>query len=68
MASTRYAFRVEGRLSAAAGEAFADMRIVETPDETALVGEIVDEAHLHGVIAHLQTLGLTVVSVQPVRE
>ena len=36
------------------------------PPQTLLDGDVIDESHLHGIIAQLQALGLTVVSVLPV--
>ena len=64
MAARRYEFRVEGRLSEDARDAFVDMRITEVPQQTVL--EVLDESHLQGIIAQLQTLGIRVVSVHPV--
>jgi hypothetical protein len=62
----RYEFRVEGRLPDEARDALAGMRINETPVQTVIDGDVLDESHLHGVILQLQTLGITVVSVQPI--
>jgi len=66
MAARRYEFRVEGTLSEDARDAFVDMRITEVPLQTVLDGEVLDESHLQGIIAQLQALGITVVSVHPV--
>jgi hypothetical protein len=66
MAARRYEFRVDGRLSEDARDAFVVMRITEVPPQTVLDGEVLDESHLQGIIAQLQTLGITVVSVYPV--
>ena len=66
MGTTRYEFRVDGRLSEEARTAFVDMRITEAPLQTIIEGEVLDESHLHGIIVQLQALGITVVSVQPV--
>jgi hypothetical protein len=66
MATMRYEFIVDGRLSDVARVAFVGMRVTETPPQTIIEGDIVDESHLHGIIAQLQTLGVTVVSVHPV--
>ena len=66
MATRRYEFRVDGTLSDEARAAFVDMRIMEAPPQTVLDGDVLDESHLHGIIAQLQALGLTVVSVFPV--
>jgi hypothetical protein len=61
----RYEVRVDGVLSDEARAVFADMRIVELPPQTLMNGEIIDESHLHGILAQLAALGMTVVSVLP---
>ena len=40
----------------------------DAPPETIIRGEVLDESHLHGVLAMIRTLGLHVVSVQEVPE
>jgi hypothetical protein len=65
---THYEFRVEGRLTKEARTAIGDLRVTEAPPETVIDGEVVDESHLHGIIAQLQVLGIAVVSVHPVPE
>ncbi|WP_456931415.1 hypothetical protein [Geodermatophilus sp. SYSU D00079] len=40
---------------------------MDAPSETIIYGEVVDEAHLHGVLALIQDLGLHVVSVHEVK-
>ena len=52
-----------GRLSERAQGAFVDMAVHDAPPETVISGEVVDDAHLHGVLAQIQNLGLHVVSV-----
>jgi len=64
MASTRYELRVKGRLSEEVAGDFGEFEVREAPPETVLVGEIVDDAHLHGVIARFQSLGLQMVSLR----
>jgi hypothetical protein len=66
MGTRRYEFRVDGRLSEEAREAFADMQIGEVPLQTVLDGEVLDESHLRGIIAQFRTLGITVASVHPI--
>jgi hypothetical protein len=61
----RYEVRVDGVLSDEARAIFADMRIVELPPQTLMNGEVIDESHLHGILAQLAVLGMTVVSVLP---
>ncbi len=63
MPTRRYEFRVSGRLSDRAQGAFADMAVHDAPPETVISGEVLDDAHLHGVLAQIQNLGLHVVSV-----
>ena len=62
----RFEFRVEGTLSEADRAEFADLRISQTPPQTILDGDVLDQSHLHGIIAQLQILGITVASVHPV--
>jgi hypothetical protein len=62
MTRNTYEFRVEGPLTDQAREAFCDMDIDELPVGAALVGDVIDEAHLLGIMAQCRTLGLTVVS------
>jgi hypothetical protein len=62
----RYEFRVAGLLSERTRGAFCDMTIVDAPPETIISGKVLDEAHLYGVLALIQDLGLTVVSVNQV--
>ncbi|WP_181782506.1 hypothetical protein [Pseudonocardia pini] len=66
MGRTRYEFRIDGPLTDEVRAAFADMRIVEPAPQVVLDGEVLDESHLHGIIAQFHALGLTVVSVLPV--
>lgn len=60
-----YEFRVDGVLSEEARVALGDMRITELPPQTVIDGEVLDDSHLHGIIAQLDALGLTLVSVLP---
>jgi hypothetical protein len=57
-----YEFRLAGRVTDQVREAFCDMRIDEVPGGARIYGEIIDEAHLLGVLAQCRTLGLVVVS------
>jgi hypothetical protein len=61
-----YEFRVDGRLSDLAREAFCDMRIEETADGATLYGDVIDESHLLGIMAQCRSLGLVVVSAHRV--
>jgi len=61
-----YEFRVDGRLTDQAREAFCDMRIEEIPSGATLYGDVIDESHLLGIMAQCRTLGLVVVSAHRV--
>jgi hypothetical protein len=52
--SRRYEFRVAGRVSERTRGAFPDMSVVDAPPET-IIFEVIDESHLHGVLALIQT-------------
>jgi hypothetical protein len=66
MMATHYEFRVDGRLTDQAREAFCDMRIEESPTGATLSGDVIDESHLLGILAQCRTLGLIVLSAQRV--
>jgi hypothetical protein len=63
MSGGRYAFRITGRLSEQARDAFTEMDVAEVPAETVITGAVDDE-QVHEVLALIQKLGLHVVSVQ----
>ena len=54
---------VRGRLSKRLATSFEGMRLATRPGQTDLVGEIVDQAHLYGLLARIGDLGLELVSV-----
>jgi hypothetical protein len=66
MMASLYEFRVDGRLTDQAREAFCDMRIEEAPAGATICGEVIDESHLFGIMAQCRTLGLVVVSAHRV--
>jgi hypothetical protein len=45
---------------------FEGMRLERINGQTSLIGEISDQAQLHGVLAHAADLGLSIVSFGPV--
>ena len=61
MMATPYEFRVDGRLTDQAREAFCDMRIEELPAGARLYGQVIDESQPLGIMAQCRTLGLGVV-------
>lgn len=66
MAERRYEFRVTGRLSQRARDAFRGMEIHEVSAQTVIAGDIVDETGVHEVLSLIQSLGLEVLSVHRV--
>lgn len=66
MSSGRYEFRVQGRLSEDVAGEFDELEVAEAAPETVMHGEVVDEAHLHGILARFRSLGLRVVSMREV--
>jgi hypothetical protein len=55
--------RVRGRLSARLAGAFDGMTLVPCRGATELVGEVVDQTQLHGLLARIRDLGLELESV-----
>ncbi|MDD7918852.1 hypothetical protein [Actinomycetospora callitridis] len=66
MASGRYEFRVQGRLSEDVAGEFDELEVSEAVPETVMHGDVLDEAHLHGILARFRALGLRVVSMREV--
>lgn len=59
-----YRVEVRGRVSDAMLGPYADEFVVaRTPATTALTGAVRDAAHLNGIVTHLTSLGLDLVSV-----
>jgi len=59
-----YQIRVRGHLDPQWAEWFKGMTITHTADgETVLAGLVADQAALHGLLARVRDLGLTLVSV-----
>ena len=60
----RYELRVEGHLDERWAAWFdADVITREDDGTTVLRGHLVDQAHLHGLLAKVRDLGLTLISV-----
>ena len=68
MSSTRYELRVQGRLSPDVKQDFEEFDVSEAPVETVLLGEVVDGAHLHGILARFESFGLQIVSLRAIPE
>ena len=54
----RVRISVRGKLSDRLATAFEGMALVRRHGHTELVGEVVDQAHLHGLLARIRDLGL----------
>lgn len=64
----RYEIRVDGNLSEPLINVFPELDHVEMSGQTLLFGHIVDEAHLYGLLARCQSLGLRVLEVRQMPE
>ena len=62
-----YEFRLKGHLDDRLSEWFGGLAVQRQEDgTTVLVGPVVDQAALHGVLNGMRDLGLTIISVQRV--
>ncbi|MEU1414245.1 hypothetical protein [Streptomyces sp. NPDC005731] len=64
----RYEIRVDGQLSDTLTEAFPEMDHLVLSGQSVLVGPVVDEAHLYGLLARCRSLGLHVVEMHRLPE
>jgi len=55
--------KVRGRLSRRLAAAFDGMRLVRWAGGTELVGEVADQAQLHGLLSQIRDLGLELAAV-----
>jgi hypothetical protein len=62
-ATRRIRITVRERLSEHLAAAFDGMTLVRRPGATELVGEVVDQAHLHGLLTRIRDLGLELESM-----
>jgi hypothetical protein len=67
---TRTVYRIEvgGELSERYAEAFEGMEMETKSGRTVLIGEVIDDPHLHGILDRISALGLKLVSVQDMSE
>ncbi len=64
-----YEIRIEGHLAPSWSETFDGMLLTLTPDgETLLTGAVTDQAALHGLLARIRDLNLTLLSVTRVKD
>ena len=67
---TRTVYRIEvgGELSERYAEAFEGMEMETKSGRTVLIGEVIDDPHLQGILDRISALGLKLVSVQDMSE
>ena len=66
MQSRRYEIRIQGTLSPEWVEWFDGMEILQEADGgTLLAGWVPDQAALHGLLARIRDMNLTLISVNP---
>ncbi len=65
MGPSRYRIVLRGRLSERFEPAFEGMALEAGPNQTVLVGEIRDQAHLYGLLDRLRDFGIDLVAVEP---
>jgi hypothetical protein len=62
---TRYHIVLRGSLSERFASAFDGMTLEPGPDQTVLVGDVRDQAHLYGLLDRLRDFGIELIAVQP---
>ena len=65
MRPTRYRIVLRGRLSERFATTFDGMSMEPGPDQTVLVGDVRDQAHLYGLLDRLRDFGMELVAVEP---
>ena len=63
-----YRIVVRGELTERFTGAFEGMKLEAGGGQTTLTGEVIDQCHLYGIINRINSLGLALVSVQPLPE
>jgi hypothetical protein len=66
MTTRRYEIRIAGRLSSRARSALVDMDVEAVPPETVIADTVEDDDELHRLLALIQSLGLSIVSIDQV--
>jgi hypothetical protein len=64
--AVRYRIVIRGTIPRAPVGPLEGMRVETSGDETVLVGDVVDQAQLQGIIGWLSELGLEIVSLNPI--
>ncbi|MFC8175458.1 hypothetical protein ACFUJ0_27405 [Streptomyces sp. NPDC057242] len=60
----QYEIRIEGQMSRTMTDTFPELESCVVSGQTLLFGRVVDEAHLYGLLARFQSLGLRVVELR----
>jgi hypothetical protein len=62
----RYRIVLRGRLSEHLASAFDGMALESGPNQTVLVGNVRDQAHMYGLLDQLRDFGIELLAVEPV--
>ncbi|HEY6312828.1 MAG TPA: hypothetical protein VIY52_18785 [Streptosporangiaceae bacterium] len=65
MAATRYRIVLRGRLSERLESAFDGMTLESGPNQTLLVGDVRDQAHLYRLLDQVRDFGIELLVVTP---
>jgi hypothetical protein len=65
MTGSRYRIVLRGRLANRFESAFDGMALEPGQDQTVLVGEVRDQAHLYGLLDRLRDFGIDLIAVEP---
>jgi hypothetical protein len=60
----RYEFHVKGQVGDAVAEEFGQLTVEVAPNVTVFHGAVRDQAELHAVLDHFQTLGLEIIELR----
>lgn len=63
-----YRIHVKGHLDTSWSSWFDDMKITSAGGETMISGPVVDQAALHGLLAKIRDLGLSLIDVRRIDE
>ena len=64
MAASRYRIILRGRLNERFESAFEGMALESGPNQTVLVGDVRDQAHLYGLLDRLRDFGIELIAVE----
>jgi hypothetical protein len=64
VAASRYRIILRGRLNERFESAFEGMALESGPNQTVLVGDVRDQAHLYGLLDRLRDFGIELIAVE----